>query len=315
MIDMFRSLLDISRLDAHHAVPALSVFSIASVLSRVEKEFLPLATARGIGFKVLPCSSHAYSDPVMVERIALNFVSNAVRYTPSGRVLVACRVRGRALRMAVYDTGKGIPESEQQHVFDEFRRLDTSRAPDHTGGLGLGLAIVRRLAQALHLPILVRSAPGRGSMFAVDLPLVHVSSGRPEALDEASRLTGRLIVLIDDEMSILLATSFILQSAGCEVISARSPAEAMLSLASTTRVPDVIVCDYELNDKCNGADLIRQLREEFNCDIPALLVTGNSPGGLADRSAKELGIAVLYKPLEAAAMTSSLQQLLTREVR
>ena len=122
-------------------------------------------------------------------------------------------------------------------------------------------------------------------------------------------------MLIDDEMSILLATSFILQSAGCEVISARSPAEAMLSLASTTRVPDVIVCDYELNDKCNGADLIRQLREEFNCDIPALLVTGNSAGGLADRSAKELGIAVLYKPLEAAAMTSSLQQLLTREVR
>ena len=313
MNDMFRSLLDISRLDAEQAVPALSVFSIGSVLSRVEKEFLPLATARGVRLKVRPCQDHVYSDAVMVERIVLNFVSNAVRHTPSGRILVACRVRGRALRLAVYDTGRGIPESDQQAIFDEFHRLDLSRPHDSTGGLGLGLAIVRRLAQSLRLPVLVRSTPGRGSMFAVDLPLVHVPRGRPEAIATKPRLTGRLIVLVDDETSILLATSFILQTAGCEVVSARSGDEAMLSLANTTRVPDVIVCDYELNDKHNGSNVIRRLREEFNCDIPALLVTGNTSGGMADKSARELGIRVLYKPLEAAALTSSLEELLTSE--
>ncbi|MBC7599829.1 MAG: HAMP domain-containing histidine kinase, partial [Polaromonas sp.] len=147
MIDMFRSLLDMSRLDAQQAVPALSVFSISAVLARVEKEFMPLATSRGVRLKVRPCGDHVYSDPVMVERIVLNFVSNAVRHTSGGRVLVGCRVRGRSLRVAVYDTGKGIPESQQQVIFDEFHRLDPSRPHDHTGGLGLGLAIVRRLTQ------------------------------------------------------------------------------------------------------------------------------------------------------------------------
>lgn len=244
----------------------------------------------------------------------MNFVSNAVRYTPSGRrVLVACRVRGRTLRLAVYDTGKGIAESDQQTIFDEFRRLDSSRPRDHTGGLGLGLAIVRRLAQALRLTVIVRSTLGRGSMFAVDLPLVHISRGRPEVLASEPMLAGRLIVVVDDEPSILLAASFILETAGCHVIGARSGRDAMLSLANSTRVPDAIICDHELNDKHNGSDVIRHLREEFNCDIPALLVTGNTAGGVAEKSARELGIAVLYKPLEGAALRSSLEELLTTQ--
>jgi CheY-like chemotaxis protein/anti-sigma regulatory factor (Ser/Thr protein kinase) len=278
----------------------------------VEKEFVPLAISRGIQLKVRPCEDHVYSDAVMVERIALNFVSNAVRYTPSGRrVLVACRVRGRALRLAVYDNGKGIAESDQQSIFDEFRRLDSSRPRDHTGGLGLGLAIVRRLAQALRLTVVLQSTLGRGSMFAVDLPLVHVSRGRPQPLVAEPTLAGRLIVVVDDEPSILLAASFILETAGCHVICGRSGPEAMLSLASSTRVPDAIICDHELNDKHNGSDVIRHLREEFNSDIPALLVTGNTAGGMAEKSARELGISVLYKPLEGAVLRSSLEALLT----
>jgi CheY-like chemotaxis protein len=250
----------------------------------------------------------------MVERIALNFVSNAVRHTPSGgRVLVACRVRGRALRLAVYDTGKGIPQSDQQSIFDEFRRLDASRPRDHTGGLGLGLAIVRRLAQALRLTVVVRSTLGRGSMFAVDLPLMHVSRGHMQVLDSEAMLNGRLIVVVDDERSILLAASFILETAGCQVICARSGREAILSLANSSRVPDAIICDHELNDNHNGSDVIRHLREEFNRDIPALLVTGNTAGGVAEKSARDLGIAVLYKPLDGAALRSSLEGLLTTQ--
>jgi CheY-like chemotaxis protein len=310
MIDMFRSLLDISRLDAQQAVPTLGTFGIGALLSRVEKEFGPLAASRGVRLKVRPCNHHVYSDPVMVERIVLNFVSNAVRHTHGGRVLVACRVRGRWLRLAVYDTGKGIAPSDQQRIFDEFHRLDPSRPHDNTGGLGLGLAIVKRLAQALRLRVQVRSTPGRGSMFAVDLPLVHVAHSREPVRTSESRLAGRLVVLVDDEPSILQAASFILETAGCDVVGVRSGQEALSSLADSLRVPDAIVCDFELDDQHKGSDVIRELREEFNRDIPALLITGNTAGGMAEKSARELGIPVLYKPLEAAAFRNSLQSLL-----
>jgi two-component system, sensor histidine kinase len=311
MIDMFRSLLDMSRLDAHQAVPSLSVFGIGAVLSRVEKEFSPLATSRGISLKVRPCDEHVFSDPVMVERIALNFVSNAVRHTQKGRVLVGCRVSERRLRLAVYDTGAGIAVEDQQKIFDEFRRLD-SRPHDHTGGLGLGLAIVHRLAQALRLEVIVRSTVGRGSMFAVDLPLVHVPRVKPEAPAGGPGLAGRLVVLVDDEPSILDAATFILETAGCEVVPALSPSEALDVVAACTRVPDAIVCDFELNDARNGFDVIRGLREEFACDIPALLVTGNTVGGEAEESARTLAVPILYKPLEAAALRGSIESLLAQ---
>jgi CheY-like chemotaxis protein len=247
----------------------------------------------------------------MVERIALNFVSNAVRHTPAGgRVLAACRVRGRTLRFSVYDTGKGIPQAQQQVIFEEFHRLDASRPHDNTGGLGLGLAIVRRLSQALRLPVVVRSSPGCGSMFAVDLPLVHVARPGAAASTGASALPGRLIVVVDDEPSIQQAVSFVLKGAGCDVVTASSGGEAIQRLSGSARVPDIIICDYELNDPRNGAQVVRDLREEFNSEIPALLVTGNTADGKAESSARDLGIAVLHKPLEGAILRSSLENLL-----
>ncbi|RYX93987.1 MAG: hybrid sensor histidine kinase/response regulator [Comamonadaceae bacterium] len=312
MNDMFRSLLDISRLDAHQAVPSPSTFALAPLLSRVEKEFTPLAASRGVRLTVRPCAEHVYSDPVMVERIALNFVSNAVRHTTSGRVLVACRVRGRSLRFSVYDTGKGIPESKQKVIFEEFHTLDPTQPRDNTGGLGLGLAIVHRLSQALRLKVHVRSTPGRGSMFAIDLPLVHVARSRSGVAARGPQLSGRMVVVVDDEPAILHAVSFILQTAGCDVVMAQSGAQALQTLAGSTRVPDLIVCDFELNDGRNGADVVQQLRDEFNVDIPALLVTGNTDGSAADWAA-ELGIPILYKPLQAEEMKRALEKLLTTE--
>lgn len=313
MNDMFRSLLDISRLDAQQAVPSLGVFAIATILSRVEKEFTPLARSRDVRFAVRPCPEHVFSDPVMVERIALNFVSNAIRHSSGGRVLVACRRRGRALRLAVYDSGKGIPADQQQAIFDEFHRLDSAPQPDHTGGLGLGLAIVRRLAQAIRAPVVVRSTPGRGSMFAVDLPFVQVAAEGRDATQCEGNLAGKLIVLVDDEASILQAASFILEKAGCAVVLARSGKEALENLASSARVPDAIVCDYELKDELKGPAVIQALREEFNSNIPALLVTGDTGGGAAERLAREMEVPMLYKPLESAALRSSLGSLLSTE--
>jgi signal transduction histidine kinase len=308
--DMFRSLLDISRLDAQQAVPKLGVFCIATVLSRVEKEFKPLAQARGVRLRVRACTEHVYSDPMMAERIVLNFVSNAVRHAKGGRVYVACGVQGQALRVAVYDNGVGIPESQQAAIFDEYHRLDRRDHLEHGGGLGLGLAIVRRLAQTLHVPVIVRSAPGRGSMFAVELPLVQVAGAARESGQGEASLAGKQVVLIDDEPSVLEAASFILEKGGCTVVKALSQQAAFEALASSQRVPDAIVCDYELGQQCKGPDVIQMLREEFNCDIPALLVTGDTGGGSAEARAREMQLPILFKPLEAAALRRSVAAVL-----
>lgn len=171
MNNMLGSLLDLSHLEARQARPELAVFDVAAILVRLQREFEPLARARDVDMRVRPCNALVHSDAVMVERIAMNFVSNAVRHAPGGRVLIACRRHGNSLRLSVHDTGCGIPASEQQAIFNEFHRLDTAPPPDSSGGFGLGLAIVRRLAQALQAPVSVRSAPARGSVFAVDLPL------------------------------------------------------------------------------------------------------------------------------------------------
>jgi signal transduction histidine kinase/ActR/RegA family two-component response regulator len=310
MNDMFRSLLDISRLESRQAVPAFSVFSVGAMLRRMKREFAPLAHSRGVQLRLRVRDLHAYSDPTMAERIAQNFISNAVRYAAGGRVLATCRVvRGDTVRLAVYDTGKGIPVDQQQVIFDEFRRLDTSK-PDHTGGLGLGLSIVRRLTETLRVPVHVRSTPGRGSMFAVDLPMVHVHVSQVPVQPSADSLAGKLVVLVDDETTILQAASFVLEGAGCTVKCAKSGREAIETLAESARVPDAIICDYELHDECKGTDVIRLLREEFNFEIPAMLVTGGTVGGMAEKSAREMGVALLYKPVESETLKSSLGVLL-----
>lgn len=309
--DMFRSLLDISRLDAHQAVPNFGIFEVEPMLRRLHREFLPLAESRSVQLKVRSRGGHFYSDGVMAERIAQNFLSNAVRHSPGGRVLVTCRVvRGDTLRLSVYDTGKGIPESQLKLIFNEFHRLDAERQPDQSGGLGLGLAIVRRLADNLRVPIIVRSTPGRGSMFAVELPLVHVHVPTAAQMMAPTPLTGKLVVIIDDEPSIVQAASFILEEAGCLVIGANSGRQALELVGRSARVPDAIICDYELHDGRNGPQVIQDLRDEFNSDIPALLVTGDTCGGTVDKIAKDMGVQLLLKPLESETLRESLGSLL-----
>lgn len=169
MDEMFRALLDVSRLEARTTQPQLSVFAVAQVYERVRAQFEPQARAKGLTLKVARCNATAYSDPEMVERILRNFVSNAVRHTERGKILLGCRRRGDRLQLAVYDTGPGIPADKQRAVFEEFYKLDPP-APDRGRGLGLGLSIVERLAKLLGAPVTLVSTLGRGSMFAVDVP-------------------------------------------------------------------------------------------------------------------------------------------------
>lgn len=267
MAEMLSSALDMSRLNAQQDVPSMSVFCIGTVLSRVARTFAPLAHSRGVRLKVRASRHLVCSDPVMVERIAMNFISNAVRHAPGGRVLVGCRARGQTLRLCVHDNGRGIAQAQQQAIFNEFYRVDATSHPDRSGGFGLGLAIVRRLAQALQAPVVVRSTPGRGSMFAVDLPLLRQNPAAPCA----TGLTGKLVLLIDDDTQALHGASADLRKAGCTVVCARPGRAAMEAAAALSRVPDAIICLDTPACGPAGRALIEALREEFNCDIPALL--------------------------------------------
>ena len=296
---MFRTLLDISELDAGAVRPQMGPFALGPLFARARVEFEPQARAKGIELRVRCCAEYVRSDPALVERILRNLISNAIRYTERGRVLIACRPHGNALRICVYDTGLGIEPHEQSLVFEEFYQVG-NRERDRSKGLGLGLAIVQRLTRLLQTPLILRSHPGRGSLFAFSLeraeevaaPRVHLA---PRSGDSRN-LAGALIVVVDDEELILDAAQSLLEHWGCSVITAASRSAAMLRLAGSPRPPDVVICDYRLRDRETGLDVVEAIRNEFNKDIPALLLTGETdPAQIRKIGAS--GVAVLHKPL------------------
>jgi signal transduction histidine kinase len=299
MDEMFRTLLDVSKLDAGAVKPQFSVFAIAPLLARAKLEFEPQARAKGLALRVPRCSAFGKSDPVLVERILRNLVSNAIRYTETGSVIVGCRRVPGALRVSVYDTGVGIEQSEQSLVFEEFYQVG-NRERDRSKGLGLGLAIVERLARLLDAPVTLRSQKGRGSLFAFDLeradPVELVASPVTRPMGSTRDLTGTLVVVVDDEELILDAAQILLRQWNCTVIAATSGPEALRQLADSKRPPDVLICDYRLRDNEDGVGVIEVLRNEFNDDIPALLITGDTdPEQIRIIAAS--GLAVLHKPL------------------
>ena len=299
MDEMFRTLLDISELDAGAIKPQVGAFSLAPLFARARVEFEPQARAKGIELRVRPCSQYLRSDPVLVERILRNLISNAIRYTERGRVVVGCRLRGNRRRICVYDTGLGIEPHEQSLVFEEFYQVG-NRERDRSKGLGLGLAIVQRVARLLQAPLLLRSQPGKGSLFAFDVecaeevaaPRVHLA---PRSSDSRN-LAGALVVVVDDEELILDAARSLLEQWGCAVVTAVSGAAVLQKLVGSSRAPDVVICDYRLRDHETGVSVVDAIRNEFNGDIPALLLTGETdPAQLRKIAAS--GIAVLHKPL------------------
>lgn len=297
--EMLRALLDISKLDAGAIQPQIVTFPIEPLLVRTRVEFEPQARAKGIDLSVLATSAFVTSDPALTERILRNLVSNAVRYTESGRVVVGCRRRGPNVRISVYDTGAGIAASEHELVFEEFYQVG-NRERDRSKGLGLGLAIVERLARLLGSSITLRSAPGRGSLFAFDLPLatrVELPVAKPTTERVAGRnLEGTTVVMIDDEELILDAARTLLEQWKCTVIAATSGACALAQLASMRGPPDVVICDYRLRNGETGIAVVEAIRNEFNADIPAILITGDTdPDQIRKIAASDL--TVLHKPL------------------
>lgn len=316
MDEMFRALLDMSRLDASAVQPEIGVFPIGAVLDHIRVQFEPEARAKGLDLSVAHCSAFVRSDSAMVERILRNLVANAVRYTERGKILVGCRRNGASLRLAVYDTGPGIPVEKQRAIFEEFYQLGNPER-DRSKGMGLGLAIVERLVRLLSIPVTLVSQPGRGSVFAVDLPRsdaieMAVAESLPKTA-ERTQLAGLSVVVIDDEEPILDATRALLEHWGCSVVTATSGAEAIASLAAAVRAPDFLICDYRLRGEQNGIHAVTAIRAEFNESIPALLITGDTaPERLHEIGASDL--TVLYKPIDEETLKRALLRLVEEEV-
>lgn len=309
--EMFVALLDVSRLDAGLIQVNITVFPVMPLLKRIQHETEPLAKEKGLHLVVVPCSAWLHSDPLMVERILRNLVVNAIRYTHVGRVLVGCRRRtdGR-LCIGVFDTGIGIPTDRQEKIFKEFYK-DGSTHPSQPG-LGLGLSIVYRLSKLLSAPLRLESTVGKGSQFSVSLPRV-TSAGvcqRPALLSDGEiNCSGNTVVVLDDDDVILDATCGLLEQWGCLAIRAETIGEAIRLAAESSKTPDALICDYHLRGSETGIDAITILREEFNSDIPALLITGDtSPQHIT--TLKQAGFRVAYKPLREQEFKKALAALL-----
>lgn len=309
MADLLDSLLDISRLDAGVVQPRPRPIALQPVFDHVLAAQAPEARARGVRLRIRPTDAWTRSDPVLLERILGNLVCNAVRYAPDGNVLVACRRRRGRLSVEIRDNGIGIPKASQAIIFREFVQLhNPERAREK--GLGLGLAIVIRLAEMLDHTIRLDSAPGQGSVFYCELP--DLSGEVVEVAEEATRQPGDLegvhVAIIDDDPLALRSMESLLRSWGCKVTADRDLDRVFAALKRTPRSPRVVICDLRLAGPYNGVEAIRRLRARFDASLPAALVTGDTgPDTLA--LAQEAGLPLMHKPLRPARLRAFLNRV------
>lgn len=309
--DLLTDLLDISRLDQAAVKPDVALYRLDEVFAPLVSEFQSVAQAAGLNLRVHTGHYAVRTDLRLLTRILRNFLSNACRYTDDGCILLGARRRGDCLRLEVWDTGRGIAADRLEAIFLEFNQLDVGRAADRKG-VGLGLAIVERIAEILGYPIAVRSWPGRGSMFSIEVPL---SAEMPLAISQlpvqpttGNPLPGRRLLVIDNETSILESMSALLQQWGCEVLTATDQAGAMAVLQG--RAPELILADYHLDHGVVGCEVVRQLREHFACKIPAVIITADRTDQCR-RALRRLEAPLLNKPVKPGKLRAVLSQLLS----
>ncbi|SAL07022.1 integral membrane sensor hybrid histidine kinase [Caballeronia calidae] len=313
--ELFDELLDISKLDAGVVQPTISHFPIEAIFSRLRIEYESLANEKGLTLRIVPSNTNVFSDAMLLERILRNLVSNAIRYTPcGGHVLVGSRNRGRKLRIQVWDTGIGIPANQAELIFEEFYQLENPER-DRRKGLGLGLAIVRRTAVLLGTDVHVKSTPGFGSVFSIDIPVgAALRSVRPrhiipDSSHQISSVAGSLIAVVDDERQILDGMHTLLSQWGCETVCTETAEDAARGIMHHARRPDIFLVDYRLREGVSGISVIRDLQARFGRDIPAVLITGET----ATESLKEVresGYQQIHKPLPAARLYELLNGLI-----
>ncbi|GEK74259.1 MULTISPECIES: hybrid sensor histidine kinase/response regulator [Halomonas] len=313
--ELLGTLLDISKLDAGALTPRRSHFALADVFRPLRAEFEVMAEDRGLDLVVVPTRQWVDSDAQMLRRIVQNFLSNAIRYTQEGRVMLGCRRQGERLSIEVWDSGPGIPEAKQAEIFQEFRRLDqTSRHKESEKGLGLGLSIADRMARVLDHPIRVRSWEGVGTVFSVSVPTV--AAREEERREEArpkragNKLAGKRILCIDNESLILEGMKAMLSGWGCEVFTATSIGGAKSVLRHLDADPDAILADYHLDNEVTGLMAMEALGERLEGAVPGIVITADRTEEVAEEI-KRAGYQLLLKPVRPAA----LRALLTRTLQ
>ena len=297
--DLLTGLLDMSRLEAGGLVPEPRAFPLAEVLEPLVAQFGAIAAERGLRLRFVPTRAWVRSDPQLLRRVLQNFLANALRYTDSGSVLLGVRRHGDALRIEVHDTGPGIDAGQREAIFEEFRRGED--APGQ--GLGLGLAIAQRIAGLLDAGVQLRSAPGRGSMFAIEV--ARVASGLPQQA-QTRGLAGLRVLIVDNELQALDALAGVLRGWGCEVVAAGDGEVAAAALAAGQCA--LWIFDYHLDHGDDGVSLHARLRERFAC-VPCLILSADQTGAVRI-AAQEAGLPLLMKPLRPLALKSMLDRML-----
>lgn len=308
--DLLTDLLDISRLDQAAITPDPDLYCLDDILLPLASEFQPVAQAAGLELRVRGGQVVLNTDLRLLTRILRNFLSNACRYTERGRVLLGWRLRGDRVCIEVWDSGRGIPQDRLQAIFLEFNQLDVGRAADRKG-VGLGLAIVERIARILACPVRVRSWPGRGSVFSIEIPL---STRRPPQrvspapqVSLGNPLPGRRLLVLDNELSIRLSMAALLGQWGCEVLTAGDLDEALLVLQG--QAPELVLADFHLDHGLTGCDVVRDLRTHFGCAIAAVMITADR-SEQSRRAMQRLKAPLLNKPVKPGKLRAVLSQML-----
>ena len=267
---------------------------------------------RGLRFRSVPSSCVLASDARLLRRIIQNFLSNAIRYTQSGRVLLGCRRSRAGLRIEVWDTGPGIPSEKLDEIFEEFRQLQSpSSGPDR--GIGLGLAIVRRIAKTLNMSVGVRSTLGRGSVFYVTVPYGEKAALLPRVPVRSpleQRLSDAVVVVIDNEQTILAGMEALLTGWDCRVCLAGSGDEALALLPSLPALPNLVIADYHLDGGALGVAEVGRLSRACGRALPGIIITANRTKEVQS-IAQQHGYRLLNKPVKPAQLRSLMMQLLS----
>jgi two-component system, sensor histidine kinase len=302
---LFSELLDITRIDSGGVEVNPEHFAMSDILRKLRLHFEPVAFEKGLALRLRGGHHMVHADPLLVERILRNLVSNAIRYTVDGSVLVSCRRRGDSLLLQVWDSGLGISEEQQARVFEEFYQVPSAKkvAAHERKGLGLGLAIVKRLADLLPAPLKMQSQLGRGTVFSLQLPVGKAARQTMPSLGGKSSLMltlqDRLIVVVEDEPAVLDSLEAVLKSWGASLASFSSVSACLAwaqSGAAAQVQPDLLIVDFRLEDGHTGVEVITALRSHFKQKIPAIVVTGSTMTG-HEQEAQDLDFHVLIKPV------------------
>lgn len=314
--DLLSALLDISKFDAGAHTPEIADFRLDGILKSLVDEHAPQAKVRQLTLRWVPCSAVVRTDPMLVTRVLRNFLSNAMRYTPAGRIVMGCRRRAEGVEVQVWDTGIGIPEDKLTAVFEEFHRLNTN-SQDKDRGIGLGLAIVERITRRLGHPVVVRSHLGKGSVFGVVLPYGSEQRVKPpvtgfELPATIDHVVDTSVIVIENDPGELAGMMALLRSWRCDVSVAPHTEAALLHLRHSGKPPQVVVADYQLDDGETGLQAFHSIQALYPQPIPGIIITADRTDEVHN-AIRQAGCHLLNKPLKPARLRSLLAHLTARE--